>query len=103
MTVPFSALEYYVREDLNRIATRAMVVLDPLKVIITNYEGSEEIEIDNNPNDENAGTHKARFSREIYIEKEDFSLNPPPKYTRLTEGGIVKLYAEGKGRRKCKT
>ena len=91
VTVPFSALEYYVREDLNKIATRAMAVLDPLKVIITNYEGSEEIELDNNPNDENAGTHKARFSKEIYIEKEDFSLNPPPKYNRLVEGGIVRL------------
>lgn len=91
VTVPFSALEYYVREDLNKIATRAMVVLDPLKVIITNYEGSEEIEIENNPNDENAGTHKALFSKEIYIEREDFSLNPPPKYNRLVEGGIVRL------------
>lgn len=91
VTVPYSALEYYVREDLNKIATRAMVVLDPLKVVITNFEGSEEIEIENNPNDENAGTHKATFSKEIYIEKEDFSLNPPPKYNRLVEGGIVRL------------
>ena len=91
VTVPLSALEHYVREDLNKIATRAMVVLDPLKVVITNYEGAEEIEIDNNPNDENAGKHKALFSREIYIEKEDFSLNPPPKYNRLTLGGIVRL------------
>lgn len=91
VTVPFSALEYYVREDLNRIATRAMVVLDPLKVIITNYESTEDIEIDNNPNQENAGTHKALFGKEIYIEKEDFSLNPPPKYNRLVEGGIVRL------------
>jgi len=92
VSVPFSALEYYVREDLNKIATRAMVVLDPLKVIITNYDkDSEEIEIDNNPNDENAGKHTALFSKEIYIEKEDFSLNPPPKYNRLVEGGIVRL------------
>ena len=91
VTVPYSALEYYVREDLNKIATRAMVVLDPLKVVITNFEGSEEIEIENNPNDENTGTHKATFSNVIYIEKEDFSLNPPPKYNRLVEGGIVRL------------
>jgi len=91
VTVPYSALEYYVREDLNRIATRAMVVLDPLKVLITNYEGSEEIEMDNNPNDENAGKHKGTFSNVIYIEKEDFSDNPPPKYNRLVEGGIVRL------------
>ena len=91
VTVPYSALEYYVREDLNKIATRAMVVLDPLKVIITNYNGSEDIEIDNNPNDENAGKHTAKFSNVIYIEKEDFSINPPPKYNRLVEGGIVRL------------
>ena len=92
-TIPFSALEYHVREDLNKIATRAMVVMSPLKVIITNYpEGqTEEISIPNNPNNENAGSHKALFSREIYIEQEDFSLNPPPKYNRLIEGGLVRL------------
>ena len=92
-TIPFSALEYHVREDLNKIATRAMVVMSPLKVIITNYpEGqTEEVSIPNNPNDENAGSHKALFSREIYIEQEDFSLNPPPKYNRLIEGGLVRL------------
>ena len=92
-TIPFSALEHYIRDDLNMVATRAMVVLDPLKVIITNYpeDKTEEIEIQNNPNDENAGTHKALFSREIYIEKEDFALNPPPKYNRLVTGGLVRL------------
>lgn len=90
--IPLSALDYHIRNDLNRIATRAMVVLDPLKVVITNYgDDVEEIVIDNNPNDETAGTHKALFSKEIYIEKEDFSLNPPPKYNRLVEGGIVRL------------
>lgn len=90
--IPLSALYYHIRNDLNNIATRAMVVLDPLKVIITNYDkDSEEIEIENNPNDDNAGSHKALFSKEIYIEKEDFSLNPPPKYNRLVEGGIVRL------------
>lgn len=90
--IPLSALYYHIRNDLNNVATRAMVVLDPLKVIITNYDkDSEEIEIENNPNDENAGSHKALFSKEIYIEKEDFSLNPPPKYNRLVEGGIVRL------------
>lgn len=92
-TIPFSALEFHVRDDLNKVATRAMAVLDPLKVIITNYdEGKlEEIEIQNNPNDENAGTHKASFGRTIYIEREDFSDNPPPKYNRLVEGGMVRL------------
>ncbi len=92
VTVPYSALEYYVREDLNAIATRTMVVLDPLKVVITNYgDETEEFEIENNPNNEAAGKHKSIFSKEIYIEKEDFSLNPPPKYNRLVEGGIVRL------------
>ncbi len=90
-TIPFSALEFHIREDLNKVATRAMVVLDPLKVVITNYEGEEEIEVANNPNLENAGSHITKFSKEIYIEKEDFSLNPPPKYNRLVEGGVVRL------------
>ena len=89
--IPFSSLEHFIREDLNLVSTRAMVVLDPLKVLITNYEGMEEIEIQNNPNDENAGVHKGTFSKEIYIEKEDFALVPPPKYNRLTLGGMVRL------------
>ena len=91
--IPFSALEYYIREDLNKIATRAMVVVDPLKVVITNFDENEteDVEIPNNPNDEMAGVHKALFSREIYIEKADFALNPPPKYNRLVENGLVRL------------
>ena len=91
-TIPFNALEFYIREDLNKVATRAMVVMDPLKVVITNYDkDGEDIYLENNPNDPESGKHKARFSREIYIEKEDFSLNPPPKYNRLVEGGMVRL------------
>lgn len=92
-TIPFSSLEHFIREDLNKVATRAMVVLDPLKVVIENYpeDKSEDIEIPNNPNDENAGSHKAKFEREIFIEKEDFAINPPPKYNRLTVGGMVRL------------
>lgn len=92
-TIPLSALEFHIREDLNKVATRAMVVLDPLKIVITNYpsDKTEEIEIENNPNDENSGKHKAIFSNEIFIEKDDFSLNPPPKYNRLVEGGMVRL------------
>lgn len=90
-TIPFSALEYHIREDLNKIATRSMVVLDPLKVVITNFDGEEEVLIQNNPNVENSGTHTTLFTKEIYIEKEDFSLNPPPKYNRLVEGGVVRL------------
>lgn len=92
VTVPYSALEYYVRNDLNQIATRAMVVLDPLKVVITNYNGGdEEILVENNPNCENLGTHTSKFGKIVYIEREDFSLNPPPKYNRLVEGGLVRL------------
>ena len=91
-TLPFSALEYHIRNDLNKVATRAMVVLDPLKVVITNYEGADEdITIENNPNDEAAGAHVSKFGKEIYIEKEDFALDPPPKYNRLTLGGLVRL------------
>lgn len=92
-TIPFSSLEHYIRDDLNSVATRAMVVIDPLKVVITNWEEgkTQTIQIDNNPNDENAGKHEALFGREIYIEQEDFSLNPPPKYNRLVEGGMVRL------------
>ena len=66
VTVPYSALEYYVRNDLNQIATRAMVVLDPLKVVMTNYEGEdEEFEIQNKPNGESAGYHKSKFGKII--------------------------------------
>lgn len=91
-TIPFSALRFHIREDLNKIATRAMVVLDPLKVVITNYEKeSEVVYMDNNPNVENAGKHEMFFSKEIYIDSDDFSLNPPPKYNRLVEGGLVRL------------
>lgn len=91
-TLPFSALQFYIREDLNKIATRAMVVLDPLKVVITNYDkDSEIVYMDNNPNAENAGKHEMLFSKEIYIDSDDFSTNPPPKYNRLVEGGMVRL------------
>ena len=86
-------LEYFIREDLNPTATRTMAVLDPLKLVITNYpEGeSEELEIENNPNDESAGSRKVTFSRELYIEREDFMENPPKKYFRLFPGNEVRL------------
>lgn len=91
-TLPISALQFYIREDLNKVATRAMVVLDPIKVVITNYDkDSEVVFMDNNPNQENAGKHEMLFSKEIYIDSDDFSLNPPPKYNRLVEGGMVRL------------
>ncbi|MEN0004484.1 MAG: glutamine--tRNA ligase/YqeY domain fusion protein [Bacteroidota bacterium] len=86
-------LENYVREELNKVALRVMAVLDPVKVVITNYpEGQvEELEIDNNPEDENSGTRKVPFSREIYIERTDFMENPTRKYFRMGPGRNVRL------------
>jgi len=91
--VDVAILEHCVREFLNARATRVMVVTKPLKLIVDNYpEGqSEDIYIENNPQDESAGTHATTFSREIFIEQDDFSLNPPPKYFRLKPDGIVRL------------
>lgn len=88
-----SLLEYAVREDLNKIATRVMAVINPVKVVITNYPENqvETVEMDNNPEMENAGSHKMPFSREIYIEREDFMENPPKKFFRLAPGGEVRL------------
>ncbi|MEG1500280.1 MAG: glutamine--tRNA ligase, partial [Clostridia bacterium] len=86
--IPFNALEYFIRNDLNMVATRAMVVLDPLKVVVTNFEKEfETCEMENNPNDETAGKHEMIFSKEIFIEREDFAIDPPPKYNRLVLGG----------------
>jgi glutaminyl-tRNA synthetase len=86
-------LEFFIREDLNKKANRVMAVLDPLKVVITNYpEGqTEELESNNNPEDETAGTRKIYFSREIYIEREDFMEDAPNKFFRLKPGGEVRL------------
>lgn len=88
-----SLLEHAVRDDLNAHATRAMAVINPLKVVITNYpEGKvETVEMENNPEMPETGTHTMPFSREIYIEKEDFMENPPKKYFRLFPGGEVRL------------
>ena len=88
-----SLLEHAVREDLNQHATRVMAVMDPIKVIITNYpEGQVEmVEMDNNPEEENGGTHTMPFSREIYIEKDDFTENPPKKYFRMAPDAEVRL------------
>jgi len=88
-----SVLEYCIREDLNRRALRRLAVLRPLKVVITNYpEGQvEELEAVNNPEDPGAGKRKVPFSRELYIEREDFMEAPPPKYFRLRPGGEVRL------------
>ncbi len=89
--IPFSTLEYHIREDLNLITNRAMVVLKPLKVKITNYDEIEDVIIPNNPNNETSGNHVTKFSNTIFIEQDDFSLNPPPKYNRLVIGGMVRL------------
>lgn len=84
-------LEYSIREDLNKNAQRAMAVLKPLKVVITNYEGEEELDAINNPENPEAGTRKVPFSNEIYIEETDFMENPPKGYHRLVPGGEVRL------------
>lgn len=88
-----SLLEHAVREDLNKVSTRAMAVINPIKVIITNYpEGKTEmVEMENNPEDINSGTHQMPFSREIYIEQDDFMENPPKKFFRLAPNGEVRL------------
>ncbi|QUH19556.1 glutamine--tRNA ligase/YqeY domain fusion protein [Alkaliphilus sp. B6464] len=86
-------LEHFIRQDLNEIAPRTMAVLRPLKVVITNYpEGQVEmLDAENNPDDPSMGVRKIPFSREIYIEQEDFMENPPAKYFRLFPGNEVRL------------
>ncbi|HWH72305.1 MAG TPA: glutamine--tRNA ligase/YqeY domain fusion protein [Candidatus Sulfotelmatobacter sp.] len=88
-----AVLEFAIREDLNHRALRRLAVLRPIKVVITNYpEGQvEELNAVNNPEDESAGTRKIPFSRELYIERDDFMEVPPPKYFRLRPGGEVRL------------
>lgn len=86
-----SYLEACVRDNLNKTADRAMVVFDPIKVVITNYEGSEILSVENNPNAEEMTYRQVRFSNEIYIERGDFEIVPPPKYHRLKPDGYVRL------------
>ena len=88
-----AVLEGAIRDDLNRIAHRRLAVLHPLKVVLTNIAPGEVIELDavNNPEDPTAGTRKVAFSREIYIEQDDFMEVPAPKYFRLRPGGEVRL------------
>jgi glutaminyl-tRNA synthetase len=92
-TTDIEMLEHFQRDDLNHRAARAMAVLRPLKVVIDNYpEGQEEfVEVANNPEDPSAGTRPVPFSREIYIEQDDFREVPPPKYYRLSPGKEVRL------------
>lgn len=91
--VDISLLEHLVRDDLNLRARRALAVLDPVRVVISNYpEGQvEQLEAINNPEDASAGTRRLPFSREIYIERDDFREEPPPKYFRLAPGREVRL------------
>lgn len=86
-------LEFCVREDLNKLALRRMVVLDPVKIVISNYpEGQvETLTGEDNPEDPNSGHREIPFSRELYIEQEDFMENPPKKYFRLAPGQMVRL------------
>lgn len=91
--VELAMLEHFVREDLNKRAPRVMAVLRPLKVVIDNYpeDQIEEMDAVNNPEDASAGTRKIPFSRELYIEQDDFREVPPPKYFRLAPGREVRL------------
>ncbi len=92
-TVDMALLEYCIREDLNKSAMRVMSVLNPLKVVITNYPENQTDELDavNNPEDPEAGTRKVPFSKVIYIEKDDFMEDPPKKFFRLAPGREVRL------------
>ncbi len=91
--IEFGLLEFCIREDLNKTALRRMVVTDPVKLIITNYADgqTEMMSIENNPEDENGGNREVPFSKELWIEREDFMENAPKKYFRLTPGNKVRL------------
>ncbi|MBR5915896.1 MAG: glutamine--tRNA ligase/YqeY domain fusion protein [Spirochaetia bacterium] len=91
--VDIAMLEFCLREDLNKRALRRMVVLDPLKVIIDNYpeDQVEWFDGENNPEEENSGTRKIPFTKELYIEREDFMIDPPKKYFRLSPGKEIRL------------
>lgn len=80
-----------VRDNLNQNTDRVLAVFDPLKVVLTNYDGSEELAVENNPNAENVTCRNVPFSRELYIDRSDFALVPPPKYYRLKPDGYVRL------------
>jgi glutaminyl-tRNA synthetase len=92
-TVDAALLEHHIRQDLNKRAPRVMGVLNPLKLVIDNYpeDRTEELEAINNPEDASAGTRMVPFSRELYIERDDFMEDPPKKYFRLSPGREVRL------------
>ena len=91
--ISVSLLEHSIREDLNKTATRVSAVLNPVKLIITNYPENkvEYLETENNPEDPEAGTHQIPFTRELYIERDDFMENPPKKFFRLAPDQEVRL------------
>ena len=91
--IDFGLLEFCGRDHLNKIALRRMVVMDPIKVVITNYpEGkTEQLPSENNPEDESTGSREIPFGNALYIERDDFMENPPKKYFRLSPGGMVRL------------
>jgi glutaminyl-tRNA synthetase len=91
--IDVAQLEHSIREDLNRRAPRVMAVLNPIKVVVTNYpEGQvEEVDVINNPEDPSAGTRRVPFSRELFIERDDFREDPPKKFFRLSPGREVRL------------
>ena len=86
-------LEHCIRDELNRTAQRRMAVIDPVKVVVLNYpeDKTEYFKVANNVNDPEAGTRKVEFSRELYIEREDFAADPPPKFFRMKPEGEVRL------------
>ena len=92
-TMDMGVLENHIREDLNKRAERRMAVLNPLKVVITNYpeDQTEEMDAINNPEDASAGSRKVPFSRELYLERDDFMEDPPKKFFRLSPGKEVRL------------
>ena len=89
--VDVAMLEHFVRDYLNMYADRMMVVKNPIRLIVENAEKDEVYDIENNPNAEEKSTHKVTFSRELYIDRDDFAPVPPPKYKRLVPGGTVRL------------
>lgn len=93
--ISVSLLEHSIREDLNATATRVSAVVNPVKLVITNYpEGKEEtVYLENNPEDPESGKHEMTFTRELYIERDDFMENPPKKFFRMTPGQEVRLKA----------
>ena len=90
--IDLALLEFAVREDLNKRATRVMAIFEPLRVVLTNYEEQIEfLEIENNPEDPSSGKRLVPFGKVLYIEQEDFMENPVDKFFRLTKNGMVRL------------